>query len=382
MTEQNSDAPRIYGFPPEDLDWKRLPNVDTDFIKIEDLDAFARALQTPDLLQSSSAATLSREDSGRRSPTPSTAPNGDWKHGHRSASMQEADDEAARTAAVAASAAAAAGSFVPPPPIGSDYSGHNSKNNNNDHGTKAGASLSSALTTDGRPSRDMFFTARHDWAPVNIKIPKPSRRSSNNQKRRRQAGRAAASLLGQRSKDETREGYLYAVLKWPLLVLCLAWLGCLATGYALTRSYVFLYEYFFTWRGRRKQLRRNMLQASNYDDWVAAAKELDGYLGRQAWKQDKDFAYYDSRTVKSVLGQMRRVRRRLQAAEAGDNGGGGDGGVDSSDAAKAAVEELRVLLEACVKSNFVGIESARLYSQTYYGTKDLVQGFIDEREFD
>ena len=41
-------------------------------------------------------------------------------------------------------------------------------------------------------------------------------------------------------------------------------------------------------------------------------------------------------------------------------------------------EELRRLLEACMINNFGGIESSRLYSQTYYGTKNLLQEFIEE----
>ena len=40
--------------------------------------------------------------------------------------------------------------------------------------------------------------------------------------------------------------------------------------------------------------------------------------------------------------------------------------------------DLRTLLEAAVKNNFVGTENPRLYSETYYGTKNLVQSFIDE----
>lgn len=43
-----------------------------------------------------------------------------------------------------------------------------------------------------------------------------------------------------------------------------------------------------------------------------------------------------------------------------------------------AADDLKALIEACVKNNFVGVENSRLYSQTYYGTKDLVQDFIDE----
>jgi hypothetical protein len=33
-----------------------------------------------------------------------------------------------------------------------------------------------------------------------------------------------------------------------------------------------------------------------------------------------------------------------------------------------------------MKNNFVGFENPRLYSETYYGTKDLVQKFVDEAE--
>jgi hypothetical protein len=45
---------------------------------------------------------------------------------------------------------------------------------------------------------------------------------------------------------------------------------------------------------------------------------------------------------------------------------------------RKAVEDLKALVEACVKDNFVGVENPRLYSQTYYGTKNLVQNFIEE----
>lgn len=143
-------------------------------------------------------------------------------------------------------------------------------------------------------------------------------------------------------------------------------------AYLATRWYIWVYEHFFAWRGRRETLRRNMRQTSSYRDWVAAARELDGFLGRQAWREENDFAYYDSKTVKRVWDQMRRLRTRAeaheQAAAPGTRGGA------------KATDELRALAEACVKNNFVGVENPRLYSQTYYGTKNLVQNFVDEGE--
>ena len=65
--------------------------------------------------------------------------------------------------------------------------------------------------------------------------------------------------------------------------------------------------------------------------------------------------------------------------KAGKKNSGAVRGGDGKDKGKA-VEELRGLMEACVKNNFVGVENPRLYSQTYYGTKNLVQNFVDEGE--
>ncbi|CAG8801891.1 2998_t:CDS:2, partial [Gigaspora rosea] len=35
-------------------------------------------------------------------------------------------------------------------------------------------------------------------------------------------------------------------------------------------------------------------------------------------------------------------------------------------------------LQHCVKNNFAGVENVRLYSQTYYGTKKIVEEYYDE----
>ena len=103
-----------------------------------------------------------------------------------------------------------------------------------------------------------------------------------------------------------------------------------------------------------------------------AANELDKFLGNDKWKAEDEYAYYDHKTVRRVLDQIRRCRRKIEAEE--KNPGLGNGNENLS----KPVEDLKALIEACVKNNFVGVENSRLYSQTYYGTKDLVQEFIDE----
>ncbi len=200
--------------------------------------------------------------------------------------------------------------------------------------------------------------ALNDWRPIHQRV----RRKSNRDRKRKSA---------KRSKDEIREGFVYTILKWPLLGVVFGWIVVLGGSYLLTRLYIYLYERGVSWRGRRQRLRRNLQSKTNYADWVAAAEELDAYLGNNVWKETDDYAYYDSGTVRRVLGDLKRLRREAEA----DEGASGDGNADSK-----ALDDLRRLLEACVKNNFVGIENPRLYSETYYGTKNLVQDFVGEVE--
>ncbi|EEB87770.1 hypothetical protein MPER_14747, partial [Moniliophthora perniciosa FA553] len=38
------------------------------------------------------------------------------------------------------------------------------------------------------------------------------------------------------------------------------------------------------------------------------------------------------------------------------------------------------ILETCIRANFAGIESSRLYSETFLGTKNLIESYYDEEE--
>jgi hypothetical protein len=216
-----------------------------------------------------------------------------------------------------------------------------------------------SLTSPSQQS--LFITAQNDWAPVNKRV-KPARRKGEKQ-------RPKPSI---RSKDETREGYVYTLLKWPFLAIVVAWVAGLGTSYLLTRLYIWLYEHFVAWRGKKEKLRGRLHATTHYSDWVAKAKELDTYLGNDTWKMKDEYVYYDHKTVRRVVEQLRRIRQRIESNE--------KKGMPMDGTRSRSIEELKSLVEACVKSNFVGVENARLYSQTYYGTKTLVQNFIDEGE--
>jgi hypothetical protein len=184
-----------YGFPPEAFDHTRLPDADEDFTPGEDLAAFANALNAPDPIHSSP------------------------------------DDGSVLMSPTLRSGGSSSFNFEKQPP--SPFSG------------SLRQTASGTQTRHGSQG-SLLISAQNDWAPVNEKIPRPGKR----RKKRRIA-------LG-RSVDESREGYLYALLRWPFLFFTMAWIVGLGMSYMLTRFYVWGYEYFVAWRGKREQLRRKV----------------------------------------------------------------------------------------------------------------------------
>ncbi|KAF9106989.1 hypothetical protein BGX29_007812 [Mortierella sp. GBA35] len=149
-------------------------------------------------------------------------------------------------------------------------------------------------------------------------------------------------------------GYSYTLLRVPLMALIFGIIAVEMWMYVCIRQIVNLWEYFVTWRGRRNHLRKDLRNATTYGAWKAAAQTLDTYMNKDEWKNDPDFGYYD-------YNLLSRVNRNLRLSR--DNG---------------RIEELKDHLQGVVKSNFGGVENARLYSQTYHGTKKPIEDYVRE----
>lgn len=211
-----------------------------------------------------------------------------------------------------------------------------------------------------------FFTALNDWRPIHQRVRGDS--LSGGESAEGKNKRSKRQKKPQRGRDETREGWTYSLVKYPLLIFVFGWLFVLFTAYLATRLYIYLYEQYVSWRGKRERLRKNLRVQTNYEDWVKAAKELDRHLGSDKWKEDDDSSYYQPRTIKRVLVEMRKLRHRAEQEERETEASPGF----------RAIDNLRGLAEACVKNNFSGFEDPHLYSETYFGTKDLIQAYVDE----
>ncbi|KAF8962808.1 hypothetical protein BGZ46_001101 [Entomortierella lignicola] len=157
-----------------------------------------------------------------------------------------------------------------------------------------------------------------------------------------------------RRSPKRYNGYSYTLLRIPLLILIFSIMAIEMFIYVAVRQIVNFWEYFVTWRGRRNRLRKDLRNASNYGEWKAAAQKLDTYMKKDEWKNDPDFGYYDYHL-------LTRVNKNLRLAREANR-----------------IDELKDHLQGVVKSNFGGVENARLYSHTYHGTKQPVENYVQE----
>lgn len=197
------------------------------------------------------------------------------------------------------------------------------------------AMLSPVRSRSTRPDR---IASKNDWFPLS----KPTK-----SKRKHMS-------TTERLTNEFRHLASFTLLRWPVLFIIVLWVLLLCLLYAIVRMYVALLEYFFTWTGERRKLRNKLRSSKTYEEWIENAQELDKFLGLDKWLNNPRFSYYDYRTIQKCITKLRTLR------EHGD------------------IPSLVVILQGCLKKNFAGIENRQLYSHRYYGTKHLVQDYIDE----
>lgn len=161
-----------------------------------------------------------------------------------------------------------------------------------------------------------------------------------------------------RGKVDTggREGLLYMLLRFPLLLGIFFTIALEFTAYVLIRQIVNVIEFSIAWRGKKGTLRSRMRRANDAKDWKAVALELDEHLGYEGWKREDASGLYDWILVKKVLNSLKTLRENDDA----------DG--------------VMGVLELCLRNNFAGTENFRLYSETFFGTKYLIESYLCEVE--
>ncbi|KAJ8086658.1 hypothetical protein PM082_005481 [Marasmius tenuissimus] len=178
-------------------------------------------------------------------------------------------------------------------------------------------------------------SALSDFAPVNLRVRKKNRKARIHNK---------------------RHDCLYLLLRWPLLIFIFVFITAEFGLYVFIRQVVNGKEWISAWRGKKGVLRKRMRAARTYEEWKEAAKAMDEYLKFDEWKNVDEDSFYDWKLI-------RRVTRSLKALRE-----------------KNDVRGCLGVLETCIRANFAGIESSRLYSETFLGTKNLIESYYDEEE--
>ncbi|KAI8062118.1 acyl transferase/acyl hydrolase/lysophospholipase [Gongronella butleri] len=152
-------------------------------------------------------------------------------------------------------------------------------------------------------------------------------------------------------------GVVQTLLKYPLIFLIGSIMFVELLLYLGLRQTVRMWESTFSWRGKRRQLRSHLRASKTYEEWCAAAEALDRYMDKDDWKAKPAYGYYDYRLIQKVIKHLRKYR--------------------AADDEESAIR-LQDVLYVCLKQNFAGVENAKLYSNTYLGTKYLIDEYVNE----
>ncbi|KAI8086550.1 acyl transferase/acyl hydrolase/lysophospholipase [Halteromyces radiatus] len=155
----------------------------------------------------------------------------------------------------------------------------------------------------------------------------------------------------------TPKGISHTLLKYPFILVIGSIMFVELVLYLGLRQTVRIWESLFSWRGRRRILRNHLRSSTSYEEWCRAAKDLDNYMNKEEWKSTPAYGYYDYRLIQKVIKHLRLYRERDDPESANN---------------------LKDVLYACLKQNFAGIENAKLYSNTYLGTKYLIEDYVNE----
>ncbi|WVQ96097.1 hypothetical protein IAU59_003199 [Kwoniella sp. CBS 9459] len=223
------------------------------------------------------------------------------------------------------------------PPVPVDSPGVGTSSNSRGHSTwKYGpdnGSLASGsaggLMADYNQERVEKLTATSDFAPIHQRVSRRKPRSA-------------------------QQGLTYHLIRWPLLGFIFMIIYFEFSAYVITRQVVNVFEWLVAWRGHKAKLRKELRNAKTYEEWSAAAQKLDAYLGFDEWKDVEEDSYFDYTLVRRV----KRTLTRLRAAK--DTRG------------------LMDALAVCVRSNFAGTESVKMYSETFIGTKKAIEAHVQE----
>ena len=102
------------------------------------------------------------------------------------------------------------------------------------------------------------------------------------------------------------------------------------------------------------KFKQSIEQAQSYGEWRSAAMAYDEHTGKQRWREEEKSDLYDYQSIKARLQQLRQLRQE------DDHHG------------------LLFALNEGIHGNMGGMGSDKLYQQAQFGTKVLIEEYVEE----
>jgi hypothetical protein len=152
-----------------------------------------------------------------------------------------------------------------------------------------------------------------------------------------------------------RSSILFKLVRWPLLIIVLGIICWDLCCYFLIRQWVSWTEFMFIF-GKKKTLLKKLQQSNSYSEWKTAALQLDAFLGLNTWKSEPFSPFYDAHLLQKIVLRLKRYRLKF----------------------KSVKDVCKILKHSSCKNNVGGVNTERLYSFTYFGSKKLIDEYVEE----
>eukprot|EP01071_Lankesteria_metandrocarpae_P007951 Lankesteria_metandrocarpae@DN4827_c1_g1_i3.p1 len=150
---------------------------------------------------------------------------------------------------------------------------------------------------------------------------------------------------------------VYFFVTWVILLVVSLMFGVEFVWYLLVKLLVLGVERIATPLHVRK-VKREMLFSSSLEAYNELALKLDSMTGRQEWKDNTQSSEYDWVLLNQKTKELRESRRNLDVG--------------------ATVDLLRNSVEVQFFTSGAGALDESMYSRSYYGTKKIIELFVEE----
>jgi len=147
------------------------------------------------------------------------------------------------------------------------------------------------------------------------------------------------------------------ILRWPILFLTYLMIFSELLVYIMVRLFILTTEFVFATK-KHRALRKDLMKAKSYNEWLTIAKQLDKSMGRDQWQMqidDDSCKKYNWKFITELITDLRNAR--------------------SKDDPMMAL----LVLRQCTRKNVGGVMNEDLFSFTNTGeTKHIVKEFLQE----